>query len=88
MQGFIGSELGPNAEQIAKLWNLRGEELWHLDMGTLKDRPIQIFGFLDAEHLLAGGIVWTRAAVPLETIDLHGKVVDKWTSPKNGGPWT
>lgn len=82
VQGFIGSELGPNAERIAKLWNLRGEELWHLDMGTLKDRPIQIFGFLDAEHLLAGGIVWTRAAVPLETIDLHGKVVDKWTSPK------
>jgi len=82
VQGFTGSALGPNTGRIARLWNLRGEELWHLDMGTLKDRPIQIFGFLDAEHLLANGVSVKKTAGVLETIDLQGKVVDTWTAPK------
>jgi hypothetical protein len=74
VQGVAGNQIGPNTGRIAKLWNLRGEELGHYGL----QHGAGIFGFLDAEHLLTGD----PPAKTVETMDLHGQVVDRWTAPK------
>ena len=81
VQGIgAGNSLGPNARLTVKLFNLRGEEFLRHDE-PLKDPRVRMFGFLDTEHLLAGGIL-SKRTVGLETIDLQGQVVDTWTPPK------
>ncbi len=68
VQGIAGNPRGPNARLTVKLFNLRGEEISRYDGPTpFKDWPERMFGFLDAEHLLAGGMPSTKAAVPLES---------------------
>jgi hypothetical protein len=76
---------GGNSAGMAKLWNLRGDEILHRESpATLPDRPIGgIFGFLDAEHLLVRAMPAKRTQAAFETIDLHGKVVHTWKVPKH-----
>jgi len=76
VQGLASNPRGTNAGWIAKLWNLRGEELSHHDGRA-------IFGFLDAEHLLARGIPAKTTNGAFETIDLNGQVVDTWAAPEH-----
>jgi hypothetical protein len=72
---------------IVKLWDLKGDELLHLDgPGFSEDQPVGgIFGFLDPEHLLARRIPAKGAPAAFETVNLQGQVVDTWTVPKH---WT
>jgi hypothetical protein len=44
-----------------------------------------VFGFLDPDHLLAHRLPAKGTPAALETVDLHGQVVDTWTVPKD---WT
>ncbi len=75
VQGLTGNALGQKPERIAKLWNIRGGELWRRGMGTLKNPPMGMF-FLDAEHLLTGRTLSKRPAAGFAIFDLQGQVVD------------
>jgi hypothetical protein len=89
VEGFANNSSFPPADAIAKLWNLRGDELLRrpapgLSMGKTFDGPIGgIFGFLDSKHLLARRIPAKGVPDAFETIDLAGQVVDTWTVPKH-----
>lgn len=84
VQGLVSSALSPHAAGLVKLWNLRGEELFHRDGPPILDpgSPGGIFGFLDPEHLLVRGDS-TSAPHGFEILDLHGQVVDTWAVPKH-----
>jgi len=84
VQGFADNR-DPYTDGIVKLWDLKGDELLHLDgPGFSEGQPVGgIFGFLDPEHMLARRIPITGTPAAFETINLKGKVVDTWTVPKH-----
>ncbi len=89
VEGFANNPLIPPVDAIAKLWDLKGDELLSrhgpgLSVGKALDGPIGgIFGFLDSKHLLARGIPAKGMPDAFETLDLQGQVVDTWTVPKH-----
>ena len=86
VQGFAHNR-NPYTDGIVKLWDLKGDELLHLDgPGFSEGAPVGgIFGFLDPEHLLARRIPGKGTPAAFEIINLQGQVVDTWTVPKH---WT
>ena len=95
VEGFENGPLFPRGDGIAKLWDLRGDELLRrrgqgltvstsLDLGKIGDGPIGgIFGYLDSTHLLARRMPAKKMPPAFETIDLQGQVVDTWTVPNH-----
>jgi hypothetical protein len=89
VEGFANNPLTPPVDAIAKLWDLRGDELLRrpapgLAVGLSVDPPVGgIFGFLDSKHLLARRIPAKGMPPTFETLDLQGQVVDTWTVPKH-----
>jgi WD40 repeat protein len=72
--------------QSAKLYNVRGDELWKSDHPRLGGLlPQWIVGFLDPGHLLAYHISAKGKAAGFDTLDPQGRVIDTWSAPKN---WT
>jgi WD40 repeat protein len=84
---LVGELAGPN-RGVAKLLNIRGDQLWARDAPRSpvpSRRPAGgVFGFLDNDHLLAELPPKGRPAA-FATLDLHGKITDTWPVPKN---WT
>jgi hypothetical protein len=87
VEGFSKNPPSRSPEGIAKLWNLRGDELVsRRGPGLSIDGPVGgVFGFVDSKHLLAHRSAAQRLPAAFETVDLNGQVVDTWTVPKH---WT
>ena len=85
VEGFAKHRPGLPVDSIAKLWDLRRDELLSRHgPGLTGDGPVGgIFGFLDSTHLLARGIPAKGMPDAFETLDLQGRVVDTWTVPKH-----
>jgi hypothetical protein len=71
--------------QSARLYSVRGDELWKRDHPRLPRLLPQWIGFLDAGHLLAHHVTAKGKAAGFDTLDLQGQVVDTWNAPEN---WT
>lgn len=81
--GALLAEVGSPGAQSAKLYNLRGEELWERDGPRSKPFVYPwIIGFLDAGRLLAYHVLKNGSASGFDTMDLQGHVIDTWNAPK------
>jgi hypothetical protein len=78
-------ELAGSKQGIAKLYSLRGTQLWEHDGPGLQlfsyNPAGGVFGFLDSEHLLARESPKDGKAA-CDTLDLQGHVLDTWPAPK------
>jgi hypothetical protein len=89
VEGFANNPVFPPADAIAKLWDLKGDEILRreapgLAVGRTLDLPFGgIFGFLDSKHLLARRNPVKGMPDAFETLDLQGRVVDTWMVPKH-----
>jgi hypothetical protein len=85
VEGFANNPSLLPVDELAKLWDLRGDELLSRHGPGLSAGPPVggIFGFLDSKHLLARRTPAKGIPDAFETIDLHGQVVDTWTVPKH-----
>lgn len=81
-------ELPELTRGVAKLFSIRGDQLWARDA---PQSPIpsarpggQVFGFLDSDHLIAE-LLRKHKPAAFATLDLHGELTDTWPVPKK---WT